>query len=72
MGNVGSVESAIKFLDQKCIISNNIEEILEADGYILPGVGAFPEAMKNLKILDLIDVLSEEVINKRNLLWEYV
>lgn len=65
MGNVGSVESAINFLDRKCIISNNIEEILEADGYILPGVGAFPEAMKNLKRLDLIEVLSEEVINKK-------
>jgi len=59
MGNMFSVQHAC---DQACLssfITSDREEIQRADGAILPGVGAFGEAMQNLKRLDLIDVIKE-------------
>lgn len=64
MGNLQSVANALLFLGCNAIISNNKEELLLADAYILPGVGAFGEAIKNLNNLGLIDVLNEQVLNR--------
>ena len=62
MGNLFSVKRALAFIGIESIITNNRKEILGSDAAILPGVGAFGEAMKNLKqnnldlsILDFID-----------------
>ena len=65
LGNHQSVANALDFLGYKFLISNSISDILRADAYILPGVGAFGEAMKNLTSLKIIDVLEQEVL-KRN------
>ncbi len=53
MSNMFSIENALKNLDFKPIITSDYDTILSCDGAILPGVGSFPEAMKNLKKLDL-------------------
>ena len=42
-GNLFSVCNALSFLEIKHVITSSAEEILAADGVILPGVGAFPE-----------------------------
>lgn len=60
-GNLRSVEKALHFLGQDTIISRNREEILKADKVILPGVGAFGEAMAKLKSYNLDQVVHEVV-----------
>ncbi|MGL4774645.1 MAG: imidazole glycerol phosphate synthase subunit HisH [Clostridium sp.] len=59
MGNLKSVKNALDYLKLDCIITSEKEEILNADGVILPGVGAFKDAIKNLKESQLDDVVRE-------------
>lgn len=60
IGNLSSVASALKRVGIEAIISRDKEEILNADALVLPGVGAFPVAMSNLKKYDLIDLLNQK------------
>lgn len=48
MGNLFSVEQALKKLDCTVILSDDPEILMEAEGILLPGVGAFPDAMNLL------------------------
>ena len=61
MGNLGSVKNALDSLNIESVITDDIDVIKKADKLILPGVGAFKEAMENLKKLNLIDTIKEEV-----------
>lgn len=54
MGNLKSVENALNFLGIKSVITSEGEVILNSDGVILPGVGAFPDAINNIKKMVLI------------------
>lgn len=65
MGNLHSVENALHKINCTCIVTNKIEDIQQADKLILPGVGAFPDCMKQLHALGLFDVLQEEVLQKK-------
>ena len=56
-GNIKSVEKAIGFLGKEAIITRDRDEILSADGVILPGVGAFGDAMEKLKSYNLIQTI---------------
>lgn len=58
-GNIKSVEKALKYLGKDAVITRDREEILSADKVILPGVGAFGDAMYNLKKYGLDEVLRE-------------
>ena len=49
-GNLKSVEKALLFLGEEAKITSDAEEILSADKIILPGVGAFGEAMEKFII----------------------
>lgn len=60
-GNIKSVEKAIQYLGEKAVITRNRKEILEADGVILPGVGAFGDAMEKLHRYELVEVIRESV-----------
>lgn len=44
-GNLQSVVKALNYIDTDTIVTNKKEEILQADGAILPGVGSFGDAM---------------------------
>ena len=69
VGNNKSVINSLAFLGYKFLISNKKKDIAEANAYILPGVGAFNEAMKNIQKLDILDVLSHQVlVNKKPIL----
>ena len=59
VGNLQSVEAAFARLGQKVVISRDLDEIRSADGIILPGVGAFPVAMENLRQFGLVEILRE-------------
>ncbi|CAM5221892.1 Imidazole glycerol phosphate synthase subunit HisH OS=Ureibacillus acetophenoni OX=614649 GN=hisH PE=3 SV=1 [Ureibacillus acetophenoni] len=61
MGNLFSVEQALKRLDCEPVISSNIEELNKCDALILPGVGAFPDAMKRLEELGLDQYIKEQL-----------
>ena len=61
MGNLKSVDNAMRKLGYSCRISGEINEIRKADKLILPGVGSFKDAIDNLKKLNLISVIKEKV-----------
>ena len=58
-GNLKSVEKALHFLGEDCVITRNFHEIKTADKVILPGVGAFGDAMEQLKKYELDKVIHE-------------
>jgi len=59
VGNLKSVENAFKRIGLETIVSRDHDVIRKADGIVLPGVGTFPVAMKNLEKCQLIDILNE-------------
>jgi imidazole glycerol-phosphate synthase subunit HisH len=59
MGNRRSVEKAVAHVGGRALITRDADAIRAADGVILPGVGAFPEAMRRLEELGLVEVLRE-------------
>ena len=58
-GNLFSVQHACKTVGLDCRITNKPDEVTNADALILPGVGAFGDAMNSLRILDLIQPLKD-------------
>jgi len=62
MGNLGSVANMIKKVGGKSIITSNKDDIKNAKKILLPGVGAFDSAVKNLKKLHLWDLIKEKVL----------
>ena len=58
-GNLKSVEKALHFLGEDCVITRNFHEIETADKVILPGVGAFGDAMEQLKKYELDKVIHQ-------------
>ena len=60
-GNIKSVEKAVAYLGKEPRITRDRDEILNAEKIILPGVGAFGDAMKRLEAYGLVDVIKEAV-----------
>ena len=63
-GNIKSVEKAIQFLGEDVCITRDPEVILNAEKVILPGVGAFGDAMEKLHQYNLVDVIHKVVEKK--------
>lgn len=63
-GNIKSVEKAVALLGQEAVLTRNREEILAADHVILPGVGAFGDAMEKLHGYGLVSVIRETADQK--------
>ena len=59
MGNRRSVEKAFAHVGAEAVITRDADVIRGAAGVVVPGVGAFPQAMRNLEELGLTDVLRE-------------
>ncbi|MCR5847186.1 MAG: imidazole glycerol phosphate synthase subunit HisH [Lachnospiraceae bacterium] len=64
-GNIKSVEKAVVKLGYECEITRNIETIRSAEKLILPGVGAFKDAMDRLNEYGLTDVIREQVLTEK-------
>ena len=62
-GNIKSVEKALKTLGQEVVVTRDPEVILNADKVILPGVGAFGDAMGKLHDYGLVEV-THKVVEK--------
>ena len=59
VGNLKSVVGAFKRIGLEAVVSRDEKVIKEAKGIVLPGVGTFPTAMKNLEKYHLVDILTE-------------
>ncbi|HEX7892062.1 MAG TPA: imidazole glycerol phosphate synthase subunit HisH [Ramlibacter sp.] len=64
-GNVGSVLNMLKKVGAQAVVSRDPQVLRDADKLVLPGVGAFDEAMGNLHRFGLLDVLNELVLERR-------
>ncbi len=63
-GNLFSVKNALDYLGEPNVISADPDEIKRADALILPGVGAFPDAMGKLEQSGLVGLLKTEIERK--------
>jgi imidazole glycerol-phosphate synthase subunit HisH len=61
MGNLRSVEKALEHVGATATITNDAATVRDADGVILPGVGAFPKAMERVRELELDALIAERV-----------
>ncbi len=68
VGNLFSVEKALIAAGGEVAVTSDAGTIKNADKLVLPGVGAFGDCMKNLENTGLIDVIKEEIQNKKPLL----
>jgi imidazole glycerol-phosphate synthase subunit HisH len=59
MGNLRSVEKALEHVGARATIANDAATIRAADGLVLPGVGAFPKAMAEVRELGLEQLVGE-------------
>ncbi len=65
MGNVASMEKALRFLKIESKITRDYSIINDSDAIILPGVGSFEQGMENLEKFQLIDLLNDQILNKK-------
>jgi imidazole glycerol-phosphate synthase subunit HisH len=61
MGNLRSVEKALEWVGAKATITSDPRVVRDADGVILPGVGAFPAAMRRVRELELDALVAERL-----------
>lgn len=61
MGNLRSVSKAFEHLGYPVSVTRDAEKIQTASHVVLPGVGAFPDCMKNIERFDLVDPLLQAV-----------
>ncbi|MCR4696203.1 MAG: imidazole glycerol phosphate synthase subunit HisH [Lachnospiraceae bacterium] len=64
-GNIASVEKAVKKLGYECIVTRDKEVLEKADKLILPGVGAFKDAMDKLNEYGLTDIVKKLVLEDK-------
>ena len=67
-GNLMSVSNALGYLGLDCRISREAATLAACDKLILPGVGAFPYAMRSLRQAGLVDFIREETARGKPLL----
>ena len=61
MGNLRSVQKAFEFIGKKAVVTSDRKKIEKSSLVVLPGVGSFDAAMKNLKKLNLISAIKKAV-----------
>lgn len=59
LGNLHSVNNALIYIGEESVISSDKDVLSKCDRLILPGVGAFPDAMKRLYELDFVAFLRD-------------
>ncbi len=59
IGNLFSISRSLKYLGHDCIVTSRPQELVDADRIILPGVGAFGDAMAQLEKTGLIPLLEK-------------
>jgi len=65
MGNLGSVKRKLSIIGTESVITSSPDEIRKSAKIILPGVGHFSNAVQQLKIRGIWDILNEEVLVRK-------
>ncbi|ACL02339.1 imidazole glycerol phosphate synthase, glutamine amidotransferase subunit [Desulfatibacillum aliphaticivorans] len=65
MGNLLSVFNAFEYMGADVELCGDPRDLEDADKIVLPGVGAFPDCMKNLKELGFQEVLNRLVLEEK-------
>lgn len=65
MGNLRSVQKGFERVGYRAKVTRDVEQIVSAQGVVLPGVGAFNACMENLRCFGLIEPIQEVVRQKR-------
>ncbi len=65
MGNIHSVRKALETKGAKVVVTNSPAQIKKADKLVLPGVGAFGDAMRELAKLNLSEAIIEHIKDKK-------
>jgi len=68
MGNIHSVQKALQLHGAQTLVTNKPEDIKACDKVVLPGVGAFDDAMSELKKQNLISALKEHIKSQKTFL----
>ncbi len=68
VGNLFSLTASLEYLGAETMVTNKKENIEAADRIILPGVGAFEDAIAKLKATGLVDTIVKETSNGKPLL----
>lgn len=70
MGNLKSIYNALKHItDHEIVVEGQPEKLIGSDAYILPGVGAFRDAINNLNNQGFVEILNQEIlVNKKPVL----
>ncbi|MCA9171714.1 MAG: imidazole glycerol phosphate synthase subunit HisH, partial [Planctomycetales bacterium] len=61
MGNLRSVQKAFEHVGHEALVTSDPEQIERADHVVLPGVGAFRDAIAELQARDLVSVLKRVI-----------
>ncbi len=64
-GNTGSIKNMLNKIGFDCVVSDNKDIISKASKLILSGVGSFDNGIKNLKHLDLIELIEKKVVEEK-------
>ncbi|MFA5118486.1 MAG: imidazole glycerol phosphate synthase subunit HisH [Candidatus Omnitrophota bacterium] len=65
MGNIHSVKKALEVMGARTLVTNKPQEIRKCEKIVLPGVGAFGDAMEELKKQDLIAAIKDDIRGKK-------
>ena len=68
MGNIESLFNAFNYIGTEVVITDSKSELEKADLIAIPGVGSFPEGMKNLELRKFIPIINERFKNKQAIL----
>ena len=61
MGNLRSVQKAFESMGHKAVVTRDSHAIADSSHLVLPGVGAFPDCMRNLQQFDLVRPLLDGI-----------
>jgi len=61
MGNLRSVQKGFERVGHEAVVTSDAKTILSASKVVLPGVGAFPDCMRNLREYGLIDAVHKSI-----------
>jgi len=65
VGNLRSVEKALQFIGLKAETTSDIDTVRRADAVVLPGVGAFSDAVNSLEKHGMVDAVKEAVVQDK-------
>lgn len=68
VGNLYSLSSSLKYIGLEAVVTKSADDLKKADKIILPGVGAFEDAIKKLKETGLVSTIEDEVSKGKYLL----